>query len=621
MNENSFKESLKDEQMEENVKKYGSMKEKKLWEIENFKNYKYTNDVNEILKEIAEGTEFKIKDKFIPGSQIDDMFAYFASRNDIVLSYTDDNHNAVITDENIMMSSSFYNSNKTSIITAFTKYLNEKNPDIIYVNNLTFNEEIFNIIINNPHIKTIYFNNINLTAEQIKRLQENFKDAYSFNKDNGRNQVSSRYAFGYYTKEDLEKSHDISINYNDILTGNYENLCFLPDNAFIKISLYSTDTISEEEKFTNIRKFLDNLDLLNERLNKKLFIKFDVKKRSIFKKVFKKSYQNLNLVICNDSHDYSYFEYMEEEKRLEELVEGVKNANLSPLEKYFAVYNIVKNFKPYKENENDKDAPRRIRYILNNEYMVCVGYAELLTNLLDKVGIDANTIGVGVDTSYDKGFTIEEKIVEYGGHRRVIVNIDDEKYNVHGMYMSDPTWDNDLDENYLNHSLMTFDKMQVSKRMFWLSTCNVILDIHNFDEFNQQVNFLLKRELKRKLKDNSFNSSFEKNLLNAYRYVTLSILTSLECDPEINKFLITLKECKEEKDYINLLTNLGNYLLKRTNKPIDDKIILSAAREYPRQINDARYLESKDYFQREDKMFPYTTTSQDIELVEKGKTH
>lgn len=621
MNNKSLKESIKEEQTEENVKKYGSMKEKKLWEIENFKNYKYTNDVNEVLKEIAEGTEFKIKDKFIPGSQIDDMFAYFASRNDIVLSYTDDNHNAVITDENVMMSSSFYNSNKTSIITAFTKYLNEKNPDIIYVNNLTFNEEIFNIIINNHHIKTIYFNNINLTAEQIKRLQENFKDAYSFNKDNGRNQVSSRYAFGYYTKEDLEKSHDISINYNDILTGNYENLCFLPDNAFIRISLYSTDTISEEEKFTNIRKFLDNLDLLNERLNKKLFIKFDVKKRSVFKKVFKKPYQNLNLVICNDAYDYSYFEYMEEEKRLEELVEGVKNANLSPLEKYFAVYNIVKNFKPYKENENDKDAPRRIRYILNNEYMVCVGYAELLTNLLDKVGIDANTIGVGVDTSYDKGFTLEEKVVEYGGHRRVIVNIDDDKYNVHGIYMADPTWDNDLDENYLNHSLMTFDKMQVSKRMFWLSTFDVILDIHNFVEFNQQVNFLLKRELKRKLKDNSFNSSFEKNLLNAYRYVTLSILTSLECDPEMNKFLITFKECKEEKDFINLLTNLGNYLLKRTNKPIDDKTILSAAREYPRQINDARYLESKDYFQREDKMFPYTTTSQDIELVERGKTH
>lgn len=95
----------------------------------------------------------------------------------------------------------------------------------------------------------------------------------------------------------------------------------------------------------------------------------------------------------------------------------------------------------------------------------------------------------------------------------------------------------------------------------------------------------------------------------------------MECDPEINKFLITLKKCKEEKDYINLLTNLGNYLLKRTNKPIDDKIILSAACEYPRQINDARYLESKDYFQRENEMFPYTTTSQDIELVEKEKNH
>lgn len=427
-------------------------------------------------------------------------------------------------------------------------------------------------------------------------------------------------AFGEYTKVVLERSHEISINYNDILTGNYENLRFLPDNAYISINLSPSDdiTISEEEKFTNIRKFLDNLDLLNERLNKKLFINFNVKKRSVFKKVFNKSYQNLNLVIYNDFHNYSYVEYMEEEKRLEELVEGIKNADLSPLEKYFAVYNIVKNFKPYKKNENDKAAPRRIRYILNNEYMVCVGYSDLLTILLDKVGIDANTIDVGVDPSYKGGFTLEEKVVERVGHRRVIVNIDDDKYNVHGIYMSDPTWDNNLDENYLNHSLMTFDKMQVSKKMFWLSTSDVILDIHNFDEFNQQVNFLLKRAIKTR---NDIYPSFNSALLEAYKSVIISILESLECDPEMNKFLITLNDCVEEKDYINLLTNLGNYLLKRTNKPVDDKIILSAAREYPRQINDARYLESKDYFQREDIAFPYTITSKDIELVEKGKTH
>lgn len=606
-------ESLNEGQMEENVKRYGSIKEKKLWELEYFKNYKYTNDINEILKEIAKGTDFEIKEKYIPGDEINDLLDYFANEKNILLSFTDDNHNAAITDDNIIMSSSFYTSYKTSIISSFTKYLIEKNPETISINNLVFNEEIFNIIINNPHIKKINFRNVHLTDIQMEKIKQTFKDVYLFFEGKRYQQISTRYVFGHYTKEDLENSYDIPIFYNDILTNNYENLRFLPDNAFIKIYLYSKDTISEEEKLTNIKNFLDKLDSLN----KKLFIKFEVKKRSIFKKVFNKSYQNLNLVISNDSYDYSYTEYMEEEERLDELVEDIKKANLSPLEKFFAVYNIVKNFKPYKENKNNKNASRYIRYILNNEYMVCVGYAKLLTILLDKVGIDANTISVIVDPSYNKGFTLEEKVVGSAGHLRVIVNIDDDKYNVHGIYMSDPTWDNDLNENYLNHSLMTFDKMQVSKIMFWLSTYSVILDIHNFDEFNQQVNFLLKRELK----NNNFNLSFEESLLEAYKNVITRILENLECDPEINKFLTTLNDCKEEKDYINLLTNLGNYLLKRINKPIDDKIILSAAHEYPSQINDSRYLESKDYFQREDRMFPYIATSQDNELIDKEKTH
>ena len=54
-------------------------------------------------------------------------------------------------------------------------------------------------------------------------------------------------AFGEYTKVVLERSHEISINYNDILTGNYENLRFLPDNAYISINLSPSDDINISE--------------------------------------------------------------------------------------------------------------------------------------------------------------------------------------------------------------------------------------------------------------------------------------------------------------------------------------------------------------------------------------
>ena len=258
------------------------------------------------------------------------------------------------------------------------------------------------------------------------------------------------------------------------------------------------------------------------------------------------------------------------------MIEPIKKANLSPLEKYIAVYNIVKNFKPYKENTENPEYSRYLRYILDNDYMVCAGYANLLEVLLDKVGISTQHLSVSVDTSYKKGFTLEEKPVEYAGHARVIVNLDDDKYNIHGLYMSDPTWDNNLQNNYLNHAIMTFDKMQISDILFKYNTySNIILDIHNFQELNDQVKFLLKRTLNNYLILTQ-NKTFKEKLLYTYKDITTSVIDSFECDPNSQKFYQALKNCQEENDYINLLTKIGHYLVTRINKPIKDEIILQA---------------------------------------------
>ena len=44
---------------------------------------------------------------------------------------------------------------------------------------------------------------------------------------------------------------------------------------------------------------------------------------------------------------------IKEEAKLEKLISPVKNSNLSPFEKYIAIYNIVKNFKEYNEAPNN----------------------------------------------------------------------------------------------------------------------------------------------------------------------------------------------------------------------------------------------------------------------------
>lgn len=175
------------------------------------------------------------------------------------------------------------------------------------------------------------------------------------------------------------------------------------------------------------------------------------------------------------------------------MVSYIKNSNYSSLEKYIAVYNIVKKFKKYLENRYDKTESRYIKKFLNNDYMVCVEYVTLLKELLKMVGINSYDYHVSADISYDNGFKLEDKTVDLVVHARLIVSINDPKYNINGFYVSDPTWDNDLEIDYYNHALMSFDKTSKGKRLFALSDEDLIKNVKNMNEFNSKVNYLLDR--------------------------------------------------------------------------------------------------------------------------------
>ena len=62
---------------------------------------------------------------------------------------------------------------------------------------------------------------------------------------------------------------------------------------------------------------------------------------------------------------------MEEEKKLNSLVEPIKNSELSPLEKYISVYNIVKDFKDenYLNDDYVYNMGRKISNIMFNQYI------------------------------------------------------------------------------------------------------------------------------------------------------------------------------------------------------------------------------------------------------------
>lgn len=595
------------------------MKKVNFWETNLINKYTVLNSIEEV-KQLINNRKLKsflIKDTFIPGEKIESMIEENASKNDLIINYTDNLHNVLISNSSFyptIISTAFFEKYKDELKQIFKEQIINSHDSAITINDFVFDEELFNILLT-KNKSSLYFENVHLTDEQIEKLQANFLNAYLENK-----QISTKYAISYYTKEDLETKTELSIDVEVLEQSKANNFQFLPNNAIIDIYQSVTDLRSEEEVLSIIKEKLNDLD----KTNKPLIIKIDVEKRSIFSKIFKDSnFQNLSLVIKNDNFEYPINQYLEEEKKLETLITPIKNANLSPLERYLAVYNIVKNYKPYKENNDDKNKARYLRYILDNEYMVCVGYSKLLIELLDKVGIDANAISIDVDTSYDDGFTREEKEVELAGHQRSIISIDDDKYNIHGLYMADPTWDNSLPNNYLNHALMPFDKMQISKRMFAYNNYDVILDIHNFQEFNQQVNFLLKRQFK-DTKNFFNNKTYNEILLKSYEMVCGKIIKAIQCDPKYQEFKIILSNCKSEEDYTNFLSQIGNYLLTRINKNISSEVILEAATASFQKLNNPSdskkyYDETKnEYLERDLKTFPYEIPeNEDFKLTSK----
>lgn len=217
----------------------------------------------------------------------------------------------------------------------------------------------------------------------------------------------------------------------------------IKDKKIYKVNIYENDNEIEinfiNDKEINI-KVNGNEDLLLRTYN------YLSSKYKINKCVYKNSSilnhgidkldiinNECDLKIIYDIEEVNYEEY----KGLYEAVKYyrrlINENNLSPVEKVMYAYDIMKTF-PYNESIKDEFDSRDPHRIIETGNIVCVGYSYMLKVILN--GLDENIKVMNlVVTGYDK-----QQDVKYN-HARNIIRIDDDKYNMHGIYSVDATWD------------------------------------------------------------------------------------------------------------------------------------------------------------------------------------
>ncbi len=197
-----------------------------------------------------------------------------------------------------------------------------------------------------------------------------------------------------------------------------------------------------------------------------------------------------------------------------------------------------------------------------------------MVDLLRRVDIECTKIGIGVDTSYDRGFTITNKATTNIGHSRVLSHIKDDKYNIDGFYISDPTWGNDLENNALLRANMTSEETESEKRLIYEENRTLITTSINFNDFNEKVNYILQKEINSILSSGKLTNI--ECVLKAYSIVLKYILDVIK-NIDNKKYLEFKKiKYKNEKDYCDFLTNFGHYLIKKNNCPISRKTTYQA---------------------------------------------
>ena len=110
------------------------------------------------------------------------------------------------------------------------------------------------------------------------------------------------------------------------------------------------------------------------------------------------------------------------------ITEHVKSLELSPLEEIIYVYDQIRQREYSEELDGESyEKSRGLSDIILGNNIVCAGYSNLYITILKKLGHKIEEFPL-------------DSLDGSKGHSRVIIKLDDDKYDIHGIFESDPTW-------------------------------------------------------------------------------------------------------------------------------------------------------------------------------------
>ena len=352
-----------------------------------------------------------------------------------------------------------------------------------------------------------------------------------------------------YEKYDIKKTQneiDIKFSHDDIFNKNFFNDVIDIINSIENVDNFDADTI-EDDKFVFRFCICDNpINYTKEQYDR-------VKELKNFAET-----NNIECFFRQANANFTFEEVENANKQINELANKIASQNLSPLEQMLSVY-IEITKKPYQDVllTIDNYMSRSVYGVLNSNFIVCVGYSELFEAIMKQINPNIKIY--------------ENSIIVGGRHSDLIVHLIDKKYNIDGLYLLDPTFDNkgEKKENIrLGMFLLPLTDFNCVNKEIELDDYTYMVYTSNDDGTNSE-----KLEYKRKYETNEGNIS----LLANKGHVGLS----------------TLKEFLKNNIIKNTVEDLLKTDLEINYKKLQQSFLESDSKTFEEVSKDIKYINEK----------------------------